>query len=266
MFQSHNGAIAAAIDVILSNYTLESGVRELYRILKRIFMKSLVPDAPRHITAEHVSKLLWDVTPQVWKLEKKQTLGVGVAPTLGVLGESGEGCVSYIMIDVVFLGEDSKEEEDVLVWTTSADQVAQQSVVAGIRVARKIAAKLGKKLGKIKWIIHSTRPFLHTSGTSWGLPAALAALSALLQRPLPPNWAYTGEIDISGHVYAVGGVATKIATADLLGFDVLYVPHENYYDVAALDFSPQVRIDFVENIQTVVDSWLSSNPRRTKRR
>jgi len=243
-----------AIDVILSRYTVESGVRELYRTLRRIFMKAFVRKDKKVVSAKEIPYLLWDEVPQVWKMEKKERLEVGMAPTLGVLSESGEGCVTYLMLEMIVLSENPQEEEDILCWTTAADSTAQQSVLAGIRVARRLAAELLQKtVGKVKWIVHSTRPFLTTSGTSWGVSATLAALSCFMQKPLPPDYAYTGEVDIYGNIYAVGGLSTKIATAELVGFKTLYVPAENKHALLALDFTPRIKIVQVGHIKEILE-------------
>ena len=71
-------------------------------------------------------------------------------------------------------------------------------------------------------------------GPSAGITITLALMSMLLNKPLIPRLAMTGEITLQGRVTAIGGVREKLVGAIRAGIKVVLVPKENAKDVAEL--------------------------------
>ena len=67
-------------------------------------------------------------------------------------------------------------------------------------------------------------------GPSAGVAMAVAAVSALLGRPVDGATAVTGEISVRGDVKPVGGVPSKVEAAKRAGLGRVFVPVDNYLE------------------------------------
>ena len=64
-------------------------------------------------------------------------------------------------------------------------------------------------------------------GPSAGVAMALAAISALLDRPVDGETAMTGEISVTGRIMPVGGVPVKVLAAKNAGLKRVLIPKDN---------------------------------------
>ncbi|MBE5776654.1 MAG: ATP-dependent protease LonB [Clostridiales bacterium] len=67
-------------------------------------------------------------------------------------------------------------------------------------------------------------------GPSAGLAMALAAVSAIQNRPVDGSCAVTGEMSVQGYVRPVGGVMQKVLAAKKAGLQRVLIPRENHLD------------------------------------
>jgi ATP-dependent Lon protease len=74
---------------------------------------------------------------------------------------------------------------------------------------------------------HVMDPLPQKGGPSIGLPMFVALVSALTKKPVDPKYAFTGELSLTGKVYAVEGIAAKVQAAARAGVTKLYAPVEN---------------------------------------
>ena len=65
-------------------------------------------------------------------------------------------------------------------------------------------------------------------GPSAGLSIVTSMLSAHLDISIPRTIAATGEIDIKGNVFAIGGLKGKLDAARQEGVTRVYIPEQNY--------------------------------------
>lgn len=68
-------------------------------------------------------------------------------------------------------------------------------------------------------------------GPSAGVAMAIAAISALTERPVDGHCAVTGELGVQGAVKAVGGVPAKVEAAVQAGLTKVLIPQENRSEV-----------------------------------
>ena len=68
---------------------------------------------------------------------------------------------------------------------------------------------------------------IRKDGPSAGIAVLISLLSAMRKTIADPESAYTGEIDLLGNVYPVGGVIQKIQAAQRAGCRRVYVSMEN---------------------------------------
>jgi ATP-dependent Lon protease len=79
---------------------------------------------------------------------------------------------------------------------------------------------------------HVMDPLPPKSGPSIGLPMFVALVSALTRKPVDPTFAFTGELSLTGKVYAVEGIEAKAKAAAKAGVTKLFAPMENVTELA----------------------------------
>lgn len=115
---------------------------------------------------------------------------------------------------------------------------------------------------------HVMDPLPPKGGPSIGLPMFLALVSALTRKPVDPASAFTGELSLTGKVYAVEGVAAKAKAAARAGMTKLYAPAENVAELAKKN-SRQKSVPAmiaVENADAALESAGLGLPRGKKAR
>lgn len=75
--------------------------------------------------------------------------------------------------------------------------------------------------------IHFGDGGVEKKGSSAGVAVLVSMLSAVLERPVG-NCAFTGEIDLMGNIFTVGGVREKLIAAEAAGCEAAFVPEGNY--------------------------------------
>lgn len=87
-------------------------------------------------------------------------------------------------------------------------------------------------------------------GPSAGLALMVALYSAILQLPIPPRTAFTGEISLLGEVCPVGGIPAKIEAAIKAGVKTVYLPDRNFTEVFA---SKKIKLIPVKTVDEVLN-------------
>ncbi len=126
------------------------------------------------------------------------------------------------------------------------DYLVKNAVPLGIEVDRIRAADLAIHL---LWIQRGRE------GASAGLAFLLAMASALVNRPLRPALAVTGEVSLHGDVSPVGGVAQMLIAAHRHGRRVILLPQENLSEATARHLPRIVVEDLrIVPVATVMDA------------
>jgi ATP-dependent Lon protease len=91
-------------------------------------------------------------------------------------------------------------------------------------------------------------------GPSAGVAVAMALLSALLQRPLLPKVALSGEITLTGQILPVGGLKEKLLAALREGVETVVLPASTRPQVQELTAELKKGLDvvYVENFIEVL--------------
>ena len=76
--------------------------------------------------------------------------------------------------------------------------------------------------------IHYSEGAVKKSGPSAGVTTFVSLLSAAFDVPVSHRYAYTGEVDLKGYVFAIGGEIEKLEAAARHGCETVFIPTENY--------------------------------------
>lgn len=111
--------------------------------------------------------------------------------------------------------------------------------------------------------VHCPDTAMPKDGPSAGAAITLAVMSRLTNRPVRQDVAMTGEIDMLGHVKAIGGLRSKLEGAKRAGARLVLVPRENLKDLEEITAKfpelvdgTQLRVEIVDSIHEVIDHAL----------
>ena len=236
-----------AVRAVITNYTRESGVRQLERQLAKLCRKTAMAlnttDAKRvTVTAENVDTYLGVPRYTREKASKKDL--VGVVNGLAWTQVGGE----ILPVEVNVMDGSGKLE-----LTGNLGDVMQESCKAALSCLRSRAAELGivPEFYKNKDIhIHFPEGAVPKDGPSAGIAITTALLSALTGRAVRHDVAMTGEVTLRGRVMPIGGLREKTMAALRAGLHTVIVPQENEKDLDDIDRRVRERLHFVP-VETV---------------
>ncbi|MBD3335551.1 MAG: hypothetical protein GF355_08540 [Candidatus Eisenbacteria bacterium] len=96
-------------------------------------------------------------------------------------------------------------------------------------------------------------------GSSLGLGGAVVAASAVLQLPIDPQVAFTGELTAAGRILAVDGIAEKLRAAKEKGVRRVFIPAENGSDVPPEVASSGMNVLRVGHLEEVMTKLFKSS-------
>ena len=233
---------ADALEVVVSSYTREAGVRNLERELGSIARKSA-----RKIASGDTESVRVDVDdlpdllgqPKVHPEKKLAVDTVGVSTGMYYTPVGG---------DIMRIECSVMEGKDGLVLTGQLGDVMKESAQAALTYARSHADALGigdKMLKDHQIHIHVPAGAVPKEGPSAGVAMAMAMISALSGRPVAADLAMTGELTLTGRVMAIGGVKEKVLGALRAGIKRIVLPKDNEGDVSELPDSVKESLEFV---------------------
>ncbi len=248
-----------AIARVISDYTRESGLRNLERELADICRKiallclqSKCGDQTMDIDAETIGHLLG---PR--KFFHEAAAGearVGIATGL-VWAESGGEIISVETVSMRGSGK--------LILTGSLGEVLQESaqaVLSYIRSRTKEYRILDTFFQDTDIHIHFPSGAITKDGPSAGITIFAALLSLLTRRPARRDVALTGEMTLSGRILPVSGIREKLLAAKRAGVRCVLLPQANKEEVAALapDVTEDLELVLATNADEVVDRVLEA--------
>lgn len=206
-----------ACELLVDEYSFTNGVRDI---------KRKVYNLTRHLFAEKGTKELHICTSDIKDFfEKPLSRGnvpcdnneSGVALGLAVSGGS-EGLV--FPVETVIIPNDNTFK----VTGLAGEDVTQSAELCATYI-RSQYGKLGNGVGIH---VHYGEGAIKKSGPSAGVTTFISMLSAAFDIPVSYDYAYTGEIDLKGYVFPIGGEREKIEAACRQGCKTVFLPYENY--------------------------------------
>jgi ATP-dependent Lon protease len=238
---------AEALEGIISGYTAEAGVRNLERQIANVCRKVARGFAegktrPVEVTARKLKGFLGPVKIDKDVAELKAVPGV----VTGLAWTPYGG-------DILFIEASRMTGKGQLILTGSLGDVMKESARAAMSYIRSHAAdfKLDEELiAKSDIHIHVPAGATPKDGPSAGVAITLSIISMLLDQPVRPDLAMTGEITLRGRVMPVGGVKEKVLAAARAGIRHIMLPDKNKIDLEEIPADVRKKLTFktVKNI------------------
>jgi ATP-dependent Lon protease len=237
---------------IISDYTRESGVRELDRQLASIMRyeaKEFVFKArlKASITEKDIEKVLGKprYNNDLYKVANMPGVAVGLAWT-------------YVGGDILFIETSISDGKGELKLTGNLGNVMKESATTALTYLQSNAKKYGLNpdiFAKKTLHIHVPEGGTPKDGPSAGITMMSSLASAITGKKIKPYLAMTGEITLRGQVLPVGGIKEKILAARRAGIKEVILCWQNEKDISEIDsnFIRGLKFHYVKTMQQVLD-------------
>jgi len=243
------------IEKIIEEYTRESGVRELDRMLASV-MRYQAKELALHdkikqsLTAQDVEKILGKpkYSNEIYKTANIPGVAIGLAWT-------------YVGGDILFIETSLSDGKGELKITGNLGNVMKESASTALSYLQANARKykIDPALFEKKNIhIHVPEGAVPKDGPSAGITMMTSLASAFTAKRVKPFLAMTGEITLRGQVLPVGGIKEKILAAKRAGIKEVILCWQNEKDVDEIeaDFIKGLKFRYVKNMSQVLDHAL----------
>ncbi len=266
-----------AVMSVVSNYTRESGVRQLERqlgavarkVARKIAMGETGTIVDEEITADEVRELLG--RPKVHPERAQESNEVGIATGMYYTPMGGD--IMFVEASIRrYYGNRQTDTETTgpggavsLILTGQLGDVMKESARAAFTYATNNAAALGipkDRLGAIEAHIHVPAGAIPKDGPSAGLAIATALVSEMSDREVRRDVAMTGEITLRGRALPIGGLKEKVLGAHRAGIKHIIIPKANEADIEDVPDEVRQALTFhpVETLSEVLEIALVKPP------
>jgi ATP-dependent Lon protease len=226
------GEVAIADDtlqLVVSDYTREAGVRQLERELGKILRKTATQVASQKVEPPVTvdAALVRDALgrQKFFREAAKRTAVPGVATGLAVTGTGG---------DVLFVEATSMDGGGDLLLTGQLGDVMKESARIALSYIRSHQELLDIEQDAFKektFHVHVPAGAIPKDGPSAGITMATALASLLSERPVKHTVGMTGEVTLQGRVLPIGGLKQKVLAAHAAGLTDVIIPERNRADL-----------------------------------
>jgi ATP-dependent Lon protease len=231
-----------AIDLMTESYTREAGVRNLERtiasVCRHVATKVAKGEAKRATVGKgQIAKILG-----AHKFESELALRTAVAGVATGLAYTPFGG------DILFIESAMMPGKGKLTITGQLGDVMVESAQAAFSVVKASADKLKidyKKFSDYDFHVHVPAGAVPKDGPSAGCAIFTSLVSLLLDRPIDPVVAMTGEITLKGLVLPIGGLKEKVIAAKRAGIKTVILPARNKKDIADIPKDARTSMNFV---------------------
>jgi ATP-dependent Lon protease len=236
---------------IIQEYTRESGVRELDRLLAGI-MRSVA----KHVAMDE------KVSPQITIEIVEQALGkprftndiytkgypAGVVVGLAWTAVGG---------DILFIETSLSRGKGELTLTGNLGQVMKESATTALSYLKANSDAYGipyERFGDRNIHVHVPEGAVPKDGPSAGITMLTSLASAFTGRKVRPYIAMTGEITLRGQVLPVGGIKEKILAAKRAGIKEVIMSKQNEKDIDEInkEYVKGLTFNYVNDVSEVL--------------
>ena len=213
---------------VINEYTRESGVRQLEKMIAKIVRYRAVQLAKEEaysktIKPEELEKILGlPTSDHDMHLEEDS---IGVVTGLAWTQVGGE---------ILFIEASTSKGKGTLSLTGNLGDVMKESATLAYEYLKANSDKLGiesTKFEEVNLHIHVPEGATPKDGPSAGITMFTAMVSIFTQRKVKSNYAMTGEITLRGKVLPVGGIKEKILAAKRSNITDIILSEQNRRDI-----------------------------------
>lgn len=244
------------LEAAIDGWTREAGVRQLQRVLGKIFRAAAVKKA----RDEGDLPLAVDVTQLEDYLGRRKFFRedheIGLRPGIATgLAWSPMGG------DVLYVEATAVPGTGKLVLTGQLGDVMKESAQAALTYMRSQSALIGiddEVFSKKDIHVHVPAGATPKDGPSAGVTMFTAIASLLSGRPVQPDLAMTGEMTLRGRVLPVGGIKSKVLAAHARGVRKVILPERNRADTKDIPerIASEMEFVFVKQMDEVLATAL----------
>lgn len=243
------------LEKIIQDYTRESGVRELDRLLaaimrnlaRQLIMKGKIKST---LALEDVEKILGrsKYSNEMYKTATIPGVAVGLAYT-------------YVGGDILFIEASLSDGKPELRLTGNLGNVMKESASTALSYLSANAKRYGidpAMMEKKTIHIHVPEGAVPKDGPSAGVTMLTALTSAFTNKKIKPFLGMTGEITLRGQVLPVGGIKEKVLAAKRAGLKDIILCWQNEKDVQEInpEYIKGVRFHYVKTMNQVIEMAL----------
>lgn len=246
---------AGVLQRLINEYTRESGVRELERVIGQLCRKAARKIVEGNIATLSVTvKNLPDVLGKVKYPHKKAVRKPEIGLCTGMAWTQVGGDILPTEVNV-FPGKGK------LILTGKLGDVMKESAQAALSYIRSRQHELSLAddfYEKQDIHVHFPEGAVPKDGPSAGITMATAMVSSLTEHKVRSDVAMTGEITIRGTVLPIGGLKEKVLAAYREGIHTIILPKDNERDIEDIPEDIRKQLDFVpvENMDQVLQTAL----------
>ncbi|MGZ8382074.1 MAG: endopeptidase La [Nitrospira sp.] len=251
------------LNLVISRYTREAGVRQLEQMLGRLTRKVALtfadlPEGQERLPVDIQADILgeWLGSERFMPEEARKSLPPGVATGLAWTPAGG---------DVLYIETTLLPGSHELILTGQLGDVMQESARAARSYLWSHAESMGLDISRFKrngLHIHVPSGAIPKDGPSAGITMATALASAYEGKAVRIDTAMTGEISLSGLVLPVGGIKEKVLAAHRAGIKRIILPKANEKDLKDLPQEVRDELTFIlaERIEEVLPAAFNPDP------
>ena len=231
------------LELIITHYTLEAGVRNLERELGKICRKLARKIAeggkgPYTISKNTLKKYLGPpkYLPET-ELDTLQQPGLAI----GLAWTSVGGALLHIETSVL-------PGKGKLILTGQLGDVMKESAQAALTYCRSRSKTLGVKdeyFDSIDIHVHVPAGAIPKDGPSAGITMTTALCSAITGQMVRKGVAMTGEVTLRGRVLPIGGLKEKALAALRADIKKIIIPHDNEKDLVEIPEEMRKKLSFL---------------------
>ena len=222
-----------ALETLISDYTMEAGVRGLRKRIDTMCRSLAVkvasdPDATVEVTPDVVREEL-DTRP----IRHDSILPEPKAGVVTGLAWTPVGG------DILYIESMLMPGKGELIITGQLGDVMKESARIALSLVKNLFPEEAAVLKDHDLHIHVPEGAVPKDGPSAGVTLTTAISSLLTGRVVDPHIAMTGEVALRGAVTPIGGLPEKLMAAQRAGVTKVFIPEENMYDLK--DVAQEVR-------------------------
>ena len=240
----------AALETLISEYTMEAGVRGLRKQIDTLCRCLAVkvatdPETTVEVTPEVVGEEL-DTRP----IRHDSILPQPKAGVVTGLAWTPAGG------DILYIETMLTPGKGELIITGQLGDVMKESARIALSLVKSIFPEESKQLKDHDLHLHVPAGAVPKDGPSAGVTLTTAISSLLTGRVVDPHIAMTGEVAPRGAVTPIGGLPEKLMAAQRAGITKVFIPQENLFDLkdVAQEVKDKIEIIPVSEITEIMEA------------